>query len=155
MKGHPDVLSALNELLTHDLTAADLYLAFARTLHRQGYGKLVTRLTHEAEEERLHAERLIQRILLLEGTPDVLSRLTVQPPTDAVDMLRVSLEYEVEVAKRLNRTIALCDQHGDAGTRTLLQELLRDTEEDHIDWLETQLELVAALGEALYLAQQL
>jgi bacterioferritin len=155
MKGHSEILAELNGLLTAELTAADLYLVFSRTLQRKGYTKLHERLAHEADDEMRHAQMLTERILLLEGTPDVLSRLKAEPPTDPKGILRVSLEYELDVAERLNRTIALCEEHRDSGTRKLLEELLRDTEEDHIDWLESQLHLIEQIGLENYLAQQL
>lgn len=155
MKGHPDVLDRLGELLTADLTAADLYLVFSRRMRRQGYPALDTRLAHEAAHERHHAQLLLERILLLEGTPDVLSRLTVDPvPSDPRGVLQTSLDYELDVARRLNEAVEVCVRHRDAGSRRLLEQLLRDTEDDHVDWLETQLHLIEEIGLEEYLAQQ-
>ena len=155
MKGHSDILAKLDELLTHELSSADLYLAYSRTLQRKGYTKLYERLAHEADDEMRHAHLLTERILLLEGTPDVLSRFEATPATDPKGILEQALRYELEVARMLNEAIALCDQHDDAGTRTILEQLLKDTEEDHIDYLEAQLHLVAEVGLENYLAQQL
>jgi bacterioferritin len=155
MKGHSDILAKLNELLTHELSSADLYLAFSRALQRKGYTKLYERLAHEAEDEMRHAQMLTERILLLEGTPDVITRLEEKPATDPKGILEMALRYELDVAKMLNETIALCDQHRDAGTRTILEVLLKDTEEDHIDYLEAQLHLIGEVGLENYLAKQL
>ncbi len=155
MKGDPDVIAKLDELLTHELTSADLYLYFAGQLGRQGYGKLHARLAHEAEDELLHAKRLVARILLLEGEPDVLSRVKRPAPTDPKGILEASLAYELEVAKLLNDAIRVCDDKRDAGSRKILEDLLRDTEDDHIDWLEAQLHQIGEIGLELYLGEQL
>lgn len=155
MKGAPDVIAKLDELLTHELTSADLYLYFAGQLGRQGYAKLHARLAHEAEDELLHAKRLVDRILLLEGEPDVLSRAKRPAPSDPKGILEASLAYELEVATLLNEAIRVCDDEGDAGSRKILEDLLRDTEDDHIDWLEAQLHQIGEVGLELYLGEQL
>jgi len=155
MNGDSDVIAKLDEILTHELTSADRYLLFSRRLRDQGYAKLHARLAHEAEDEQRHAQRLVERILLLDGDPDVLSRARKGAPKDPHGILADSLAYEIEIAKLLNEGIRLCDERGDAGSRQILEELLRDTEDDHIDWLEAQLHLIGEIGIELYLSGQL
>ncbi len=155
MHGQPDIIAKLNELLTAELTAADLYLLFSRRFQRQGYTRLHERLAHEATDELRHAEKLTERILLLEGTPDVLSRLSVEPPSEPKEVLQLSLQFEHDVVSNLNEVIALCEEHGDAGTRAILEELLQETENDHVFWLESQLALIAQVGLNAYLGEQL
>jgi len=155
MNGDPDVIAKLDEILTHELTSADRYLLFSRRLRDQGYDKLHARLAHEAEDEQRHADRLVERILLLDGDPDVLSRARKGIPKEPHEVLTDSLAYEIEIAKLLNEGIRLCDERGDAGSRQILEELLRDTEDDHIDWLEAQLHLIGQIGIARYLSEQL
>ncbi|MGE0792068.1 MAG: bacterioferritin [Sandaracinaceae bacterium] len=155
MKGDPRVLERLGELLTDELTSADLYRYFALRLHKQGYLALHARLAHEVQDELHHADLIIARMLLLGGEPNVLARRSKETPSEPKAMLEASLDYELEVRARLNDAIATCDAAGDAGSRLILQELLKETEEDHIDWLETQLHLIEELGLEAYLAEQL
>ncbi|MCA9607475.1 MAG: bacterioferritin [Myxococcales bacterium] len=154
MKGDPDVIAKLDEILTHELTSADLYLYFSRHLQDQGYTKLHARLAHEAQDEQLHAQRIVERILLLDGEPDVLARAKKPTPRDPKGILEASLDYELEVAELLNDGIRLCTERGDAGSRLILEDLLRDTEDDHIDWLEAQLHVIGEIGLELYLGEQ-
>lgn len=155
MKGKPVIISMLNERLAAELSAMDLYLLQGRMLENWGYHKLQERFVHESEDERGHADRLIQRVLFLDGEPDMTSRLSLRPGKNPKEVLENALAYELEVAEALNAGIKLAETEGDNGTRHLLEELLKDTEEDHIFWLEAQLRLIAALGLDKYLAQQL
>ena len=155
MKGDPDIIAKLGEILTDELTSANMYLYFSRRLADQGYGRLYARLAHEAEDEMRHAQMVVERIVLLGGEPNVLRRKDKATPQDAKGMLQASLDYEYEVSKTLNDAIALCDERKDAGSRQILDQLLRDTEEDHIDWLESQLFLIEQVGLERYLAQQM
>lgn len=154
MKGDPDVLARLDDLLTDELTSADLYLYFSRHLRDQGYVRLYERLAHEADDEMLHAKQLVERIILLGGDPNVLRRRDKPTPKDPKAILEESLEYELEVAKKLNEAIRVCDEKGDAGSRMILDQLLSDTEDDHVDWLEAQLHLIEQIGLEAYLAEQ-
>lgn len=154
MKGDPDVIRMLDGLLAHELTSADLYLYFSRQLKRQGWLKLHARLAHEADDELLHAKRLVERILLLDGEPNVLARANKATPKEPRAILEASLAYELEVAAMLNAGIRLCADRGDAVSRKILEDLLRDTEDDHIDWLEAQLHAIGEIGLELYLAEQ-
>lgn len=155
MKGDSDIIDCLNALLTHELTAVDQYFVQARMLEDWGFTKLYERIAHETDDERGHADRLVKRILFLEGQPDVASRSALKIGSSPKEILANDLEYELVVAGALNEAIALCRDKGDNGTRQMLEELLRDTEEDHILWLEQQLELIDKVGLKKYLSEQL
>lgn len=155
MKGNSAVVDMLNVRLAAELSSMDLYLLQGRMLQDWGYNKLAERLVHESGDERQHADLLIQRILFLGGTPDVFKRLPLQVGGSPKEMLVNDLEYELEIATALNQGIELCDQSRDNGTRQVLVELLKETEDDHIFWLESQLHLIDSLGLQVYLAQQL
>ncbi len=155
MKGDPAILDDLNRLLTGELTAMDVYFVQSRMLHRWGYSKLHERLDHEMDDEKGHADDLIQRILYLGGTPDMASRLPFVVGADVQEMLERDLELELDVARHLNEVIARCVAAGDNGTRVILDKLLVDTEEDHIRWLEAQLQEIGDVGLANYLAEMI
>lgn len=155
MKGDSKVISKLNKLLTFELAAVDQYLVQSRVLEDWGYSKLFERFAHESDDERGHVTLLIQRILFLEGAPDVGTRAALKVGKSPAEMLELDLEYELEVAKELNEAIALCRDAGDNGTRAMLEEILNDTERDHILWLQQQLHVVKEIGAANYLQQQL
>jgi len=155
MQGNPEVIAGLNSLLAHETTSADLYRVFAAMLDDQGLVRLRDRFAHEATDEQGHVKALTDRILFLEGTPDVMSRKAVPVPRGAAEILQGSLDYEVENAAMLNGLIALCREAGDNGTRAILEPLLADTEGDHIFWLQSQLTLIEQVGLANYLAVQI
>lgn len=155
MKGSNEIINCLNVLLAHELTAIDQYVVQARMFEDWGLTKLYERIGHEADDERGHVGRLVQRILFLEGQPDVASRAKLRIGGDPKEMLVNDLEYELEVAQALNEAIILCRDKRDNGTREMLEELLRDTEDDHIFWLQQQLSLIEKIGLKKYLAEQL
>lgn len=155
MKGSQAVVDMLCSQLALELTSMDVYLQQGRMLEDMGYNKLKERLVHESEDERQHADRLIQRILFLEGEPDVLARGAAKMGKTPQEMLSNDLQHEYAVAKALNEGIALCVKEGDNASRALLEELLKDTEEDHINWLESQLFLIKDVGLEMYLSEQL
>ena len=155
MKGNRDIIDCLNALLTRELSAVDQYLVQAHMLEDWGFTKLQERIGHETDDERGHVDRLVKRILFLEGQPDVASRVKLKIGSDPQAMLANDLELELEVAQGLNEAIALCRKHGDNGTREILKGLLLDTENDHIFWLQQQLSLVDRLGLKKYLQEQL
>ncbi len=155
MQGSPVVIEILNRQLTLELTSMDVYLHQGRMLGDWGYEKLKERLVHESDDERRHADLLIQRILFLEGVPNVLARRDVPIGTDPKTILENDLRYEFEVAKDLNSAMAVCVDQGDNASRVILEELLKETEDDHINWLESQLFLIENVGLQNYLAQQL
>lgn len=150
MKGIPSVIDRLNKLLTGELTAADQYFVHSRMYENWGFKKLYERLEHERVEELEHASRLIQRILFLDGIPDVASRSPLAIGADVPSMMKNDLAYELSVVTNLKEVIAHCEQVQDFETRHILRELLADTENDHTHWLEQQLFLINALGLANY-----
>ena len=154
MRGHDDVIELLNEVLTAELTAVNQYFLDAKMLSNWGYERLGAKFRDESIDEMKDADHLIERILYLEGMPNVQRLSTVRVGETAPEKLTLALELEKEAIERLNRGIALSVQHGDNGTRELLEEILTG-EEDHADWLESQLELISQVGEAHYLAQQI
>jgi bacterioferritin len=154
MQGRPEIIELLNEVLTAELTAVNQYFGHARMQKNWGYDSLADHTYHESMDEMKHADSLIQRILFLEGTPNLQRLGPVRLGEDPVEQLRLDLEVEREAVDRFNRGIAQCVEMGDNGTRELLADMLT-SEEDHVDWLETQLSLVAALGEQLYLSEQM
>ncbi len=151
MQGDQGVVDRLNKLLTGELSAADQYLSHARTMEDMGLKALAERISHERTEELEHADKLIRRILFLEGTPDVASRDPLRIGKTVPDMLRNDLTLEYEVVAALKDVIAYCEQVKDYDTRRILLELLVDTEEDHAHWLEQQLRLIDMLGLQNYL----
>lgn len=151
MKGKKTVIDRLNKLLTAELSAADQYLAHSRMYENWGFHELYERVAHERMEELEHADKLIRRILFLEGTPEVAKRAKIAIGTDVPEMLTNDLDYEIAVVKELKSAIALCETEQDYETRAILRELLSDTEEDHTHWLEQQLFLIGKLGLQNYL----
>ena len=155
MQGMPAIIDALNELLSGELTAMDVYFVQSRIFSNWGYSKLYDRFSDEMSDESRHAELLIKRILFLEGTPDLSSRSAFTIGQATEEMLEMDLQLELGVAKHLNKVIALCESHGDNGTRKILEELLEDTEKDHIFWLESQLHQIKEIGIENYLQNQI
>ncbi len=155
MKGQTHIIDHLNALLAGELTAIDQYLAHARMYHDWGFHKLHEHTQHEMEEERQHADSLIKRILFLEGTPDLSKREALAIGRDVPEMLRNDLGVEYKVIAHLKEVIKACEAAHDYETRRILMQLLDDTEEDHTDWLETQLGLIDRIGLQNYLQSQM
>lgn len=155
MKGQPQIIAALNELLANELTAMDQYFIHSRMYHDWGLNKLFERIDHEVTDEKAHASALIERILFLEGTPDLTKRDPLQVGQDVPAMLQNDLNVEYTVGALLKKTIALCEQQQDYVTRDMLMTLLDDTENDHAHWLEQQLRLVKLIGLPNYLQSQM
>jgi bacterioferritin len=154
MQGRPEIIELLNELLTAELTAVNQYFGHAKMQRNWGYKRLADRTYHESLDEMKHADDLIERILFIEGIPNLQRLGSVRLGEDPVEQLRLDLDLEREAVARFNRGIAQSVELGDNGTRELLAEMLT-SEEDHVDWLETQLSLVEKLGEQFYLSEQL
>jgi bacterioferritin len=154
MQGHPEIIELLNEVLTAELTAVNQYFGHAKMQGNWGYDRLADHSRAESIDEMRHADELIERILYLDGTPNLQRLGSVRLGEDPVEQLRLDLEVEREAVERFNRGIARCVELGDNGTRELLADMLT-SEEDHVDWLETQLDLVDKLGEQLYLSEQM
>jgi bacterioferritin len=146
MKGKKKVVEALNGLLAHEMSAADQYFIHSRMYEDWGMSELFERLKHEQEEELEHAARIVERILFLEGTPDVAARDALKIGKDVPSMLQNDLEYELMVGAALKEVIALCEKEQDYVSRQMLIDLLKDTEDDHTYWLEKQLGLIDKMG---------
>ena len=155
MRGNKRIISILNTLLTGELSAADQYFVHSRMYQDWGLGKIYERIAHEAEEELQHADQLIQRILFLEGIPDVSSRDSLRVGHDVPSMLKNDLTLELEVVSALKEAIKITEQEQDYQTRKILEVLLKDTEQDHTYWLEKQLGLIDKIGLENYLQSQM
>ncbi|MEH6566200.1 MAG: bacterioferritin [Halopseudomonas sp.] len=154
MKGHPDVINCLIELLRGELGARDQYFLHSRLYEDLGYSKLYERINHEMEEETQHADAILKRILFLEGKPDMRPH-AITPGFTVKEMLEADLKLEYEVRENLAKAIALCERLGDYPSREMLEVQLKDTEEDHAYWLEQQLRLFKMVGEQNYLQSQI
>jgi len=151
MKGNSEVIDALNMLLTGELTAMDQYLCHSKMYEYWGLSKLHERIAHEFEDEKAHASALIERILFLEGKPDVASREGLAIGANVRDMLQNDLNLEYSVVANLRKVVALCETKQDFQTRNMLMPLLEETEQDHVYWLEQQLGLIDKIGSENYL----
>jgi bacterioferritin len=154
MKGKPEIIDALNEILTGELTAVNQYFVHARMCENWGYEKLYKHIRAESIDEMKHADILIERVLYLEGIPNVQRLGKVNIGQTVPEQLKLDLEVERQAVPRLNNAIELCRSLGDNGTRHLLEEIL-ESEEKHVNWLEAQLSLLEQVGEPQYLAQQI
>jgi len=155
MQGKQLVIDQLNKQLTLELTSMDQYLAHSKIYEDWGINKLHEKLSHEYEEELGHAKLLAERILFLEGHADTVSREIVNIGTNVKEMLENDLDAERIVAESLRRIIAICEQEQDYISRTILEELLNDTEMDHIYWLEQHLGLIDKIGLQNYIQSQM
>lgn len=154
MKGNPDVIELLNEVLTSELTAINQYFIHYKMLGNWGYSRLAEVKRKESIEEMRHADKIIDRILYLDGVPNMQRLDPVKVGEDPIEMHEVDLALEVAAVERLNRGIALATQAADNGTRALLEEILRE-EEQAIDWLEAQLGMIKDVGKQNYLAEMI
>ena len=154
MRGHDEVIELLNVLLTAELTAENQDFPDDKMLSNWGYQHLGSTFRDESIDEMKDADRLIERILYLDGMPNVQRLGTIRVGETAPEKLGLALALEAEAIERLNRGIELCVRVGDNGSRELLDDILQG-EEEHADWLESQLELIRQVGEAHYLAQQI
>ncbi len=154
MKGDSKVIDLLNEILTGELTAVNQYFLHAKMCQNWGYTRLYEHIRKESIDEMKHADALIERVLYLEGLPNVQRLGKVNIGTTVVEMLKNDLAVEAVAIPLLNRAIETCRHAGDNGSEALLSSILV-SEEEHVDWLEAQLELVKQIGEPHYLAQQI
>jgi bacterioferritin len=152
MQGDPDVLKLLNEQLTSELTAINQYFLHSKMQENWGFTELASHTRKEAFEEMNHAEAITDRILLLDGLPNYQRLFSLRVGQTLREQFEADLAVEYEVLARLKPGVIMCRQKEDATSASLLEKILAD-EEDHIDYLETQLELMEKLGEALYSAQ--
>ncbi|MEV6649791.1 bacterioferritin [Streptomyces sp. NPDC051219] len=152
MQGDPEVIEFLNEQLTAELTAINQYFLHAKMQENFGWTKLAKYTRHESFDEMKHAEVLTDRILFLEGLPNYQRLFHVRVGQTVTEMFQADRQVEVEAIDRLRRGIEVMRAKGDITSANIFETILAD-EEHHIDYLDTQLELVEKLGEALYLAQ--
>ena len=154
MHGDPRIIEALNDVLTAELTAVNQYFIHAKMSSNWGYLRRGAHVRDESIDEMRHAERIIDRVLYFDGTPNMQRLFPVRVGETVAEQLELDLAVEHEAVPRLNRAIELCVEVGDNGTRELLADILV-SEEEHVDWLETQLETIRQIGLELYLSQQL
>jgi len=155
MKGDTNILEILNGLLAGELSASDQYLIHGEMYADFGLNHLAEKSLHESEHERLHARALIQRILFLEGTPNLVKREALTIGSAVPEMLKADLEVEYHVVEELKKAIAACEKAGDYVTREMLTAQLEDTEMDHAYWLEQQLKLIGLVGLENYQQSQM
>ena len=154
MRGDSEVIELLNEVLTAELTAINQYFVDAKMLGSWGYERLGALFHQESIDEMKDADALIERILYLDGAPNLQRLGSVRVGETPVEKLELALELERAAIERLNRGVALCVARSDNGSRDLCARILAG-EEEHADWLESQLELVRQVGASQYLAQQI
>jgi bacterioferritin len=154
MKGDPSVIAFLNEVLKAELTAINQYFLHSEMCENWGYERMAKLVKKESIEEMVHAEKLMERILYLDGTPNMSDYFKINIGATLEQQLKNDLELEYAAVKRLNDGIQLCLKMNDGGSRELAEKILSD-EEHHIDWLEAQLHAISEMGYQNYLAQQL
>lgn len=152
MQGDPDVLRLLNEQLTSELTAINQYFLHSKMQDNWGFTEVAGHTREESFEEMRHAEEVTDRILLLDGLPNYQRIGSLRIGQSLREQFESDLALELEVLNRLKPGVIMCREKQDATSANLLEKILSD-EEDHIDYLQTQLELMDKLGEALYSAQ--
>jgi bacterioferritin len=154
MKGDPNVIKLLNDQLTNELTAINQYFLHSRIYRHWGFEKLGKKEYEESIGEMKHADQLIERILMLDGLPNLQALHKLMIGENVPEILNCDLQLELISQKTVKEGIALCEQSRDYVSRDLFQHILDDTEE-HIDWLETQIELVEQVGLQNYLQSQM
>jgi bacterioferritin len=154
VKGHDQVIQVLNDVLTAELTAINQYWIHARMCENWGYKRLWEKVRAESLGEMKHADSLVERILYLEGVPNLQRLGKVNVGQTVKEQFRLDLEVEKAAVKTLNVGIETARSLGDNGTREMLESIL-EGEEEHANWLEAQLTLIDQVGEANYLAQQI
>jgi bacterioferritin len=154
MKGDPNVIKLLNDQLTNELTAINQYFLHSRIYRHWGFEKLGKKEYEESIGEMKHADQLIERILMLDGLPNLQALHKLMIGETVPEILNCDLQLELVSQKTVKEGIALCEQSRDYVSRDLFQHILDDTEE-HIDWLETQIELIEQVGLQNYLQSQM
>jgi bacterioferritin len=154
MKGDPKVIEFLNKALTNELTAINQYFLHARMFKNWGFSKLNEKEYHESIDEMKHADQLIERILFLEGLPNLQNLGKIMIGENPEEMLRCDLKLELDAIPPLREAIAYCEQVKDYVSREIFEHIL-ENEEEHVDWLETQFELIGKIGIQNYLQSQI
>jgi bacterioferritin len=154
MKGDPQVIEALNDVLTAELTAINQYFIHHKMCENWGYQRLSKQKRGESVGEMKHADNVIERILYFDGVPNMQRMKPVRVGEDPIEQHKLDLALETDAIERLNDSIKLCREKGDNGTRELLEGILQG-EEEGADWLEAQLHIVDEIGKENYLAEQI
>ena len=154
MKGDKKIIEILNDVLTSELTAINQYFVHGEMCENWGYERLAKKIREHSIGEMKHAEALIERVLFLEGVPNVQRLGKINIGESVPEQFRVDLALEMDAVTRLNAGIESCRQSDDNNSRHLLEEILED-EEEHIDWIESQTALIDQVGVQNYLAQQI
>ncbi len=154
MRGNDEIIELLNEVLTAELTAVNQYFLHAKMMQDWGYLRLGAHTRAESIDEMHHAEELIERILYFNGVPNVQRLNQIRIGEDVPEQFRLDLDLEYAAIERLNRAVAKAVEVGDNGSRDLFERILV-SEEEHIDWLETQLDTIQQVGVENYLSQQM
>lgn len=154
MQGHPQAIEALNNALTIELTAINQYFCQAKMCKNWGFHKLAAKHYHESIGEMKHAEMIIDRVLFLEGVPEIARYDVIRVGANVKEQFENDLVLEVKGVKTYNEAVDLCLKLKDGGTRELMERILVESEE-HVDWLETQLGIIGQIGLERYLAEQM
>lgn len=153
MQGNKKVIDALNEALKEELTAINQYFLHAEMCENWHYGRLGDYIKKQSIDEMKHAEALIERILFLDGTPNLTQLMDLKVGQTVKDQLQSDLNLEINAVGMYNRFVEIARQEADNASRELFEKLLKD-EEDHVDWLEAQLHQIREMGYERYLSQQ-
>jgi bacterioferritin len=154
VKGDSDIIEALNEVLTAELTAINQYFIHHKMCEDWGYKKLSAKKREDSIEEMQHADQVIERILFLDGIPNMQRLSPVKVGENAIEQHKLDLALELDAVKRLNEAVSLAREKGDNGSRDLLETILKD-EEESVDWHEAQLFMIEEIGRERYLAEQI
>ena len=153
-KGNPEIIERLNQVLSAELAAINQYFLHAKMCQNWGLNRLAGILRHESIDEMKHADEVIDRILYLEGIPNVQRINRVRIGETVPEMIACDKALEEEAIPRLSEAANFCRANNDQGTALLLEKILAD-EEEHLDWLEAQEDLIRTIGVENYLAQQM
>ena len=154
MKGSPEIIAFLNESLGAELTSINQYFAHAKICESWGWGRLAEKYKEESITEMHDAEKIMDRILMLDGMPELRTLSSVRLGKNVEEQLQFNLELEIEAVDRYRRGVELALEHGDHATREMLEEFVV-SEEEHIDWIETQQDIITKIGIARYLQTQI
>jgi len=154
MKGNPKVIALLNEALKEELTAINQYFLHAEMCENWHYSRLADHIKKESIDEMKHAEALIERILFLDGSPNLTELMKLSVGANVKDQLESDLKLEIDAVAMYNHAVEVARQEGDNVSSELFERLLKD-EEGHVDWLEAQLHLIQEIGYERYLTEQI
>ncbi|MFN0166013.1 MAG: bacterioferritin [Bryobacteraceae bacterium] len=154
MRGNDQVIAYLNEVLKAELTAVNQYFLHAKMCENWGYMRLAAYTQHEAVDEMKHADKVIQRLLFLDGSPNMNDMFPIRIGRNVKEQFENDMALELQALPRLNAGIKVATEAGDNASRSLFEEILKE-EEHHVDWLEAQLHMIQEIGYDNYLAQQM